>query len=111
MENTTALLLSWNITCLHISSVFPNACSGTDTLFLAFWVEKLHRDGLFLDDISIWVPLHFQIFSAHLFDKRPLITITHCHLHHTAVLINQHSQKTDANEQLANKVARSNVDL
>lgn len=54
-----------------------------------------------------------HVFSAHLFDERPLITFTHCHLHHTATLtslINQNSQKTDANEKLANKVARSNVD-
>lgn len=72
--------------------------------------EKVKRNALDLGDVSLWVP----IFSTHLFEERPFITFAHCHLHHTATLtslINQHSQKTDANEQLANKVARSNVDL
>lgn len=62
-------LQHWNITCLNLSSVFPNAYSGKDALFLTFLVEKLHRNGLFLDDSTIWVlciftPLHFQIFST-----------------------------------------------
>lgn len=108
----------WNITCLHTSSVFPNAFSGTDTLILTFLVDKLQRNG----SISGW---YYDVGGVHIHaspfpnifcttDKRPLITVTHCHLHHTDALtglINQHSQKTDANEQLANKVARCNVNL
>lgn len=66
--------------------------------FQHFWVEKLPRNGLCRDDITIWVkhictPLRFRVFSAHVFDKRPLITITHCHLRHTAAL-NRPDQST-----------------
>lgn len=101
----------WHVTCF-LSCVI-HCCIGMfwhQYIVSNIFGEKVKRNALVLGDVSLWV----QIFSTHLFDKRPFITFTHYDLHHTATLIsliNQHSQKTDTNEQLANKVARSNVDL
>lgn len=113
IKNTAVLLSCSSYTVGMLPASYPQCHIG---LFWHKYIvsnifgEKVKRNTLVLGDILLWV----QIFSTHLFDERPFITFAHCHLHHTATLtslINQHSQKPDANEQLANKVARSNVDL